>query len=383
MLLIKNLFIYLFLLFIASSFVAAEDELANIETIQKHELFYKDGRSGGALEKTLLTQELAGKIFSIDLRNEPDFLTAINNSILFYQLLADDNAAFNYGEDEYTSYEMINSLNLFKKMMKKNQSYEDFLTDLASKFNVYTAKNNDDKAILTGYYTPHIEATEKKSNLFTVPVIIKNGTSKKPFFFVKNKIDIYNLKLEGAGVMLLPNGTKVTIEYAGKSKYKIVKTFAKMKTNKKIKLASSKKGTKVASRPKDTVLTVPYFKLTEGGPYGWADLPLTPRYTAAIDIHLAPMGGLIYVKSSNMIGDSVSVTNSNTKDFSNFEGFMLAQDIGAAIKGSGRVDVYCGEGQEGRSGSNSIKRVGSVFLLVAKKEILDKEFEGSIISKYE
>jgi 3D (Asp-Asp-Asp) domain-containing protein len=381
--LIKNLFIYLFLLFSSLSFVMADDDITSMEELQKHELFYKNGKSGGVLEKMTPTQEIVGKIFSIDLRNEPDFLTAINNSILFYQLITDDNIAFNYGEDEYTSIEMIDSLNLFKRMMRKNQSYEDFLADLALKFNIYTAKNNNDKAILTGYYTPHIDATEKKSNLFTIPVIIKNGANKKPFFFVKNEIDIYNLKLEGAGVMVLPNGTKVTIEYAGKSKYKIIKTFAKTKVNKKIKIAREKKGTKVAFKSKDTVLTVPYFKLTEGGPYGWADLPLTPRYTAAIDMRLAPMGGLIYVKSSDVIDNEAPLASLSTKGFSNFEGFMLAQDIGGAIKGSGRVDVYCGEGQEGRSGANSIKRVGAVFLLVAKKEILNKEFEGSIISRYE
>jgi membrane-bound lytic murein transglycosylase A len=383
MLLIRSLFIYLILLLLVSPFVIADESGVSAEELIKHELFYKNGKSGGVLEKTVLTQEIVGKIFSIDLRNELGFLSAIDNSILFYQMIVDDNATFSYGGDEYTSAEMISSLNLFKKMMHKNQSYENFLAELAVKFNVYTAKNSDNKAILTGYYTPHIDALEKKSRLFSVPVVVKTGVNKKPLFFVKNQLDIFNLKLEGAGVMNLPDGTKVTVEYAGKSKYKTIKVAAKNKINKKIKLAHGKKGTKVASKSKDTVLIVPYFKLTEGGPYGWADLPLTPRYTAAIDRHLAPMGGLIYVKSNEMVGEEVSMVNPNANSFSNFEGFMLAQDIGGAIKGSGRVDIYCGEGQEGRHGANLIKRVGTVYLLVAKKEILDKDFEGSLISRYE
>jgi membrane-bound lytic murein transglycosylase A len=269
--------------------------------------------------------------------------------------------------------EMINSLLMFKELMQKDCDYVTFLNELNEKFNIYEAKNRSDKAVLTGYFTPHIDALPKKSKGFRVPVIIKDSDESRSNYFVHSGRDVYDLKMEGAGVVQLPDGKNMTIEYAGKKRLGTIKKIVK-RVKKRVRVASKNghKSTKIVYVKKiiKVAKQAPYFRVTEGGPYGWADVPLIPKYTAAIDRDLAPMGGLMYIKSTQNL-ESVDTVFDTHPSFSQFEGFMLAQDVGSAIKGGGRVDVYCGEGDEARYGANSITRIGMVYLLVAKKDKLD------------
>jgi membrane-bound lytic murein transglycosylase len=54
---------------------------------------------------------------------------------------------------------------------------------------------------------------------------------------------------------------------------------------------------------------------------------------------------------------------------------MLVHDIGGAIKGAGRVDIYCGEGKQAKSCTYNVSSKGFVYLLIAKKEAL-KDFSS-------
>jgi len=365
--------IFFITIFFVGLLPALCDDFESNGTADKYDLFYKNGRNGGSLEKVTLPNEALNAIFSVDLRRDENFRKAIDNSIAFYANILDSGVVFKYGEDQYTPLEMINSLVLFEELLDKDYDYSAFLVELNSMFNIYEAKNNKDKAVLTGYYTPHIDAFTKKTKLFRHPIIVQDDYSSKPLFYVKNENDIYNLKLEGAGVMELPDGSSVTVEYAGKKHIgKIKKVVQKQLKRVRYANAKGKKGTRIAciKRVVKVQKSIAYFKITSGGPHGWAEVPLIPKYTAAIDRDLAPMGGLMYIKSTEKFENADSVLTAHP-DFKEFEGFMLAQDIGSAIKGGGRVDIYCGEGYDARNGANSIARIGSVYLIVAKKENLD------------
>ncbi len=361
----------LFSLIIIANLAFAADSTDEFSA-DKYDIFYKNGKSGGTLEKLNLDKVNLQNIFSVDLRKDENFLKAIDNSILFYTNILDTDATFKYGEQEYTPAEMIDSLVKFKSLVAKDVDYQKFLGDLATMFNVYEAKNNKDKAILTGYYTPHILVLNKKTKSFAYPILVESGSKKTPKFFAKSSRDLYDLRIEGAGIIELPDGQNITIEYAGRKHIgKLVKIYKKQKN---MKLAKGKKSKRTFYTKRVIKLDAPYFRITNGGPFGWADVPLTPKYTAAIDRDLAPMGGLMYIKSTQNLENVDSVLTTHP-EFNAFEGFMLAQDIGSAIKGGGRVDIYCGDSPVARHSANSISRVGAVYLIVAKKDSIEEKID--------
>jgi membrane-bound lytic murein transglycosylase A len=46
--------------------------------------------------------------------------------------------------------------------------------------------------------------------------------------------------------------------------------------------------------------------------------------------------------------------------------FVLNQDAGAAIKGPGRVDIFCGDGPNAERLAGSLKEKGDLYILIRK-----------------
>jgi membrane-bound lytic murein transglycosylase A len=54
------------------------------------------------------------------------------------------------------------------------------------------------------------------------------------------------------------------------------------------------------------------------------------------------------------------------KERISFSRFVLSQDKGAAIKGPGRVDIFCGSGDKAELTAGTLKEEGELFLLLKK-----------------
>jgi membrane-bound lytic murein transglycosylase A len=46
--------------------------------------------------------------------------------------------------------------------------------------------------------------------------------------------------------------------------------------------------------------------------------------------------------------------------------FVLNQDTGAAMKGPGRVDLFCGSGEEAGMAAGEMREAGKIYFLQAK-----------------
>ncbi len=328
------------------------------------------------LEKINTEEVDLTKIFSVDLRHDEKFIKAIDNSINFYTSILGTDEVFVYGDEEYTPLQMLYSLIMFRKMVTAERPYNEFLLELKEYFDVYTTKTISEHAKFTGYYTPEIPASMVKTKKFNYPLYLTKAKLKstKPDFYVQAREDIKALEMEGAGILALENGQTLNIQYAGrklaidelfKKKDKIVKKIVKKNGAKKIVLV------KVKQKPRSKAV----FYVTDSGPQGSLSTELVPGYSAAMDMNITPVGSLIYVKSkesSNAFADESSSFGIELKDEkkSGYESFMLVQDIGNAIKGPGRVDIYCGEGKKAESCTYNVPSKGSVYLLIAKKNVL-------------
>lgn len=351
--------------------VATADELIDIQQYEPTEQIQKSTTKSGILEKINPEVMDLSQIFSVDLRHDENFLRAIDSSIQFYSSILGTDDLFSYGDEEYTPLQMLHSLIMFRKMVTKDRPYSDFLLELKEHFDVYMTKNSGGGSKLTGYYTPEVEARAIKTKAFKYPLYLTKARlkSSKPDFYVQTRNDIRKLEMEGAGILALEDGQMLNLQYGGRKravdelsskKSKLVKKIIKTKGVKKTVLV------RVRQAPKSKAV----FYITNSGPLGSLDTELIPGYSAAMYMKLTPVGSLVYVKSNNYSNTDINDLNLAGDKKRGFESFMLVHDIGGAIKGAGRVDIYCGEGKKAHGCTFDVSAKGLVYLLVAKKDAL-------------
>ena len=108
-----------------------------------------------------------------------------------------------------------------------------------------------------------------------------------------------------------------------------------------------------------------FFRLAENmpgcGPMGSMGQVLTPGRSVALDPGSFPMGGLYFLKTKRPTeeGGSSPAWQPMTR-------FVLHQDTGAAIKGSGHLDFFWGSGDYPERAAGLMKEPGALYLLIMK-----------------
>jgi len=352
--------------------------------------------------------------------NEPTkaFFQALDNSIGYYEKPSNKDAKFDFYDQNYTASEMADSLKLFKKISKLPK--DAFLQKLDEDFLVYESKNEKNSALITGYYAPVLKGSFVKTEKFNAPIyplpkdlvtadlkrfptansvrkiagkiedgqlvpyytreeILKGALKEKPLLYLDNKIDAFMLGIQGSGIIEI-DGKKHYVGYAGKNGHQytsIGKIIYKEKlmNSDKINMQSIKEFLDSNATMRDYVLgknkSMVFFKLnTKEGIFGNIAVPLTAKESVAMDSGLLPRGALAYIKTviPKKINGLDVVPRSEREPF---EKFFMVQDTGGAIRGGGRVDIYFGEGDEALFYAGQTASKGEVYLLVAKKEILN------------
>ncbi len=88
------------------------------------------------------------------------------------------------------------------------------------------------------------------------------------------------------------------------------------------------------------------------GPLGAMSAPLTPMRSIAVDTQHTPLGVPVWLDTSTLQGA--------------LQQLMLAQDVGSAIKGAARVDIYTGTGDEAGKLASAQKNPAKVWVLWPK-----------------
>lgn len=105
-----------------------------------------------------------------------------------------------------------------------------------------------------------------------------------------------------------------------------------------------------------------FFDFMENGPFGNIDVPLTPGRSVALDSRIFPKGALCFISTEKpMISTSNEITG-----WSKFSRFVLNQDTGGAIKGSGRADIFWGSDQRAELAAGHMKHDGDLYILIKK-----------------
>ncbi len=189
----------------------------------------------------------------------------------------------------------------------------------------------------TGYYSPIVHARHKRESGYEVPVYIAlKNTEDLHVVYVSSKDDIRRMRIEGYAYLVFSNGDRQLIAYDGNSR-----AIADEDANKKDLV------THCVFTPKEKI-----------APTGSGKVPLTANYTVAVDDDFIPLGSVLLAEipiideKGNLVGKELR--------------FVLAQDTGSAIQGSGHIDLYMGEGESAKRNTRFMNKYGKVWLLLPK-----------------
>ncbi len=244
------------------------------------------------------------------------------------------------------------------------------------------------EALLTAYYLPLIHGSLEKSPLYPYPVwgvpknfktpyltrqdIDKGALIAKgnPILWVKDKVDLFFLHIQGSGHVELPNGTKMTLGYAAKNGQlytsigKVMRQNQMFAEGEEITMQSIKKHLRAQPQKIDSILwqnqSYVFFELREAADaIGGQGIPLTTEGSLAVDPKHIPYGTPVLVEF--LMPESNEGAEPKTI-------LVIAQDTGSAIKTEKRADWFLGFGAEAGELAGKMKQSANFTVLKRKKE---------------
>tara|TARA_A100001015_G_scaffold9964_1_gene12077 strand:- start:576 stop:1796 length:1221 start_codon:yes stop_codon:yes gene_type:complete len=357
------------------------------------------------------------EINALKLESSPDLEAlqrALGHSIEYYERLPTDQR-FQYGSFGYSPEEMIASHQHFLRILDLPEVER--LEKLQQNFLWFESLNEKNQAFFTGYYEPLLKGSLNESEKFPVPlygvpsdlvtVNLRNFNEKygngilrgkivdqkfvkyddrdeisyqnslqgraTPLAWVNNDIELFFLQIQGSGVIELPNEVLYRVNYADQNGHPyraIGKILLGEIPREKMSLKALKEYLYDHPERVQEILnynpSYTFFRHIPGdGPLGNIEVPLTPERSIAMDHRLVPKGGLVFYETNlpSEISPSEEI----------LQRFAVVQDTGGAIRGHGRADIFWGRGTPAEKIAGPMKENGRIFLLVARKEVLNAE----------
>ncbi len=270
---------------------------------------------------------------------------------------------------------------------------------------------NTAEALYTGYYEPELRGARSPGGAFQTPLLgrpldlvtadlgdfaadlkgrhlagrVSNGrlvpyptraeidagalaSQRLAILWVNSPIEAFFLQIQGSGRIDLPDGTLVRVTYAGQNgrpyvpigrvlaaRGEITADQISEQTIRAWLTAHPKQAQAVMEENPDYV----FFRELHDypadlGPPGTLGAPLTPERSLAVDRQFIPLGAPVFIATT----DPVSHTPLTR--------LMVAQDLGGAITGPLRADIFFGWGKEAADHAGRMNAQGAEYLLLPR-----------------
>ena len=343
---------------------------------------------------------------------------AIESDLKYLNRLKDD-ALFTYGPDKFPAEHVRKSLKTFLSIFKQSSDSKKFNRDLREKFYLYKAAGfwGSKKILFTGYFEPIFDGSLERDSIYKYPIYKRpdnlltihlglfrsklsgqrimariQGNSLVPYYtrkditerkilekknleiaWLKDSLDVAILQIQGSGMIKLPTGEIIRAGYSASNghpyksigRYMIDNGYI---TADNLSLQTIRSYIKQNPDIKDEILnynpSYVFFRLLENGPLGNIGVPLTPGRSLAVDDRLFPKGALVYIRCQKPIMGK----DGNITGWVPFSRFLLNQDTGGVIKGTGRADIFWGSDPYAELAAGNLKHNGEMYFLVKKPD---------------
>ncbi len=342
-------------------------------------------------------------------------LQAAGQSLTFLDRIPGDRL-YPLGELKIRADAIKASLQLFMKLGEAGRLDR---SSLAEAFDVYCIHpQGDPHSLVTGYYEPVLDGRMRRDETFRYPLygippdlvtidlgsfdpgrfsgerLVGRLSEKKvvPYYtraeidgantldpagcqlvWLKDPVDAFFLHVQGSGLIKLPAESR-RVGYAGSNgrPYRSVGKFLIDKglmSADGMSLQAIRGYLKAHPEMVDEVLaqneSYVFFHWVKEGPVGSVNVPLTSGRSVATDPQFHPRGALSFLETQKPILDA----QGNVTGWTQLHRWVLNQDSGGAIKGPGRVDLFCGTGDSAEWTAGRLKHPGRLYFLVKKDSI--------------
>lgn len=278
-------------------------------------------------------------------------------------------------------------------------------------FTPHRVAHNGQAGLLTGYYEPILRGSRTQTPQFAVPLHrrpadlenlvaesergamahqfthmrrtpsglepyatradIENGAlagQGLELFWLQDAVDAFFLHVQGSGVIAFADGSSVRVAYDGKNghpytsigRYLIDEGLfpADQMTLDALKdwlRDNPALATSVLQQNKSFVFFRELLGAEADNPVGVEEIPLSPGRSLAVDTGFHAIGSPVYVVAPSL---------THATPAGGFQRLMVAQDVGSAIRGPERGDLYFGTGDEAGRLAGNTKHPGTFFVLL-------------------
>jgi membrane-bound lytic murein transglycosylase A len=189
--------------------------------------------------------------------------------------------------------------------------------------------------------------------------------------YVEDMVELFYMQVQGSGLVHLDDGSRVRLTNAGKNGHpytsigrllvergQIPGNAIDMEKVKAWLRADKARGRALMAKNASYV----FFRALDAeegrdGPLGAEGVPLTPERSLAIDPVYLPLGSPILVVADDL-------PNSGGQHFGKL---MITQDVGSAIKGPQRGDIFWGTGEAAGAIAGRTRHLACFFVLLSKR----------------
>jgi len=327
-----------------------------------------------------------------------------------------------FGGREVVPAELIESHRRLAAIFKEEKDPEERSRRIRSEFDIFRGTGTTDggNVLITGYFQPLIKARRQQDEIYKWPIYRRpddlvrvdlglfsgelkgkriTGRVEKgrmvPYYdrraidregalskrglevaWVKDRVDLFFLSVQGSGVVEYRDGTREFINYSA-ANGRVYRSIGKLLIN---EMAVSKEAMSLKAirqwldahpdqleRVLDHNPSYVFFRVMDDGPFGSTGAKLVPGRSAAFDPSKFPKGALAHFSSVFPGAGKVGR-------------FVSNHDQGGAIKGAGRMDLFFGLGERAEESAGELKHPGELLLLVLKRKvylrIVDKSSQG-------
>ena len=322
-----------------------------------------------------------------------------------------------FGERQITSTTLLQTLEAFQQVVAMAPTPAALQQALRERFDVLQSPGRDaqGEVLFTGYYEIELDGSFAPSARFpyplykrppdlidaeTTPSVPRTGGSPAgvpahqgqrgsyytrreidgegrlrgrglELFWLRSPVDGFFLHVQGSGQIRLPGGQVQRVHYAasnGHPYYSIGRAL--LEEGRLPREAMSLQGLRRYFRdhPEETTRILYrnpryiFFRPVDHGPQGNLGLLLVPGRSIAMDQRLFPPGGLAFVQ----LQQPVLNAQGEITAWRPASRFVFNHDIGNAITGPGRIDLFWGNGPQAEMAAGHMQHTGKVFFLLKR-----------------
>ena len=332
------------------------------------------------------------KIATVPMAREERFIAsmerAVANSLESLSRLSGEEVV-SLGNRTLTTGDLMETLETFLAVLRQTSDGSNLWNRVGERFDFYEVPA---PVTFTAYYEPAVtgslvETDRFRYPLYQVPPEVAAGGAAHTreaidsqgvlagrgleLVYLEDPVERFFLHIQGAGTVRLPGNQLLKVQYDGsnglpyRSIGKILIAEGKLEPRE-----GSLPGIKryLQNHPEEMAGIMSlneryiFFKASESGTQGVNDVELTPYRSLATDPAAIPIGSLLFYSTSFPEFDSQgTLTGWREKS-----AFAVSQDVGDAIRGLFRADIFTGGGALAEATAGHLKTRGKLYVLLLK-----------------